>query len=45
MHKLENSVFYISAETHIKKYFSSDEMKKWVPDNHNLNTFSEEKIN
>jgi murein DD-endopeptidase MepM/ murein hydrolase activator NlpD len=29
-------------ETHIKKHFSSDEMKKWVPDNQNLNTFSEE---
>ncbi len=25
-----------------KKYFSSDEMKKWVADNQNLNTFSEE---
>jgi inner membrane protein len=30
-------------ETHFKKDFSSDEMKKWVPDNQNLNTFSEEK--
>jgi murein DD-endopeptidase MepM/ murein hydrolase activator NlpD len=29
-------------ETHIKKHFSSDEMKKWVPDNQNLNIFSEE---
>jgi hypothetical protein len=31
-------------ETHIKKYFSSDEMKKRVPDNQNLNAFSEEMI-
>lgn len=31
-----------SSETHIKKSFSSDEIKKWVPDNQNLNTFSEE---
>jgi hypothetical protein len=31
------------SETHIKKHFSSDEMKKWVPDNQILNTFSEEK--
>ena len=29
-------------ETHIKKHFSSDDTKKWVPDNQNLNTFSEE---
>ncbi|WP_185965886.1 glycosyltransferase family 39 protein [Flavobacterium sp. ZT3R18] len=33
---------YISNETHIKEKFSSDEIKKWVPDNQNLNTFSEE---
>ncbi|MFV5702016.1 cysteine desulfurase family protein [Flavobacterium sp. XS2P12] len=33
----------LSQETHIKKEFSSDEIKKWVPDNQNLNTFSEEK--
>jgi hypothetical protein len=32
----------VSIETHIKKDFSSDEIKKWVPDNQNLNTFSEE---
>lgn len=32
-------------ETHIKKGFSSDEMKKWVPDNQNLNTFSKKKDN
>jgi hypothetical protein len=25
-----------------KKYFSSNEMKKWVPDSQNLNTLSEE---
>ena len=31
-----------SSETHLKKSFSSDEIKKWVPDNQNLNTFSEE---
>lgn len=31
-------------ETHIKKYFSTDEIKKWGPDNQNLNTFSEEKV-
>ena len=31
-----------SSETLIKKSFSSDEIKKWVPDNQNLNTFSEE---
>jgi uroporphyrin-III C-methyltransferase len=30
-------------ETHNKKCFSSNEMKKWVPDNQNLNTFLEEK--
>ena len=35
-----NTLF--SIETHIKKHFSSDEMKKWVPDNQILNTFSEE---
>jgi hypothetical protein len=29
-------------ETRIKKDFSSDEMNKRVPDNQNLNTFSEE---
>jgi acyl-homoserine-lactone acylase len=34
---------YTYVETHIKKHFSSDEIKKWVPDNHNLNTFSEER--
>jgi cysteine desulfurase len=33
----------LSQETHIKKEFSSDEIKKWVPDNQNLNAFSEEK--
>nr|WP_315177022.1 cysteine desulfurase family protein [uncultured Flavobacterium sp.] len=33
----------LSKETHIKKEFSSDEIKKWVPDNQNLNAFSEEK--
>jgi len=32
----------VYSETHIKKDFSSDEMKKWVPDNQNLSTFSEE---
>mgnify|MGYP003463003015 CR=1 FL=1 len=31
-----------TIETHIKKLFSSYEMKKWVPDNQILNTFSEE---
>nr|WP_315255041.1 hypothetical protein [uncultured Flavobacterium sp.] len=31
-----------TTETHIKKNFSSDEMKKRIPDNQNLNTFSEE---
>ncbi len=30
------------GETHIKKELSSDEVKKWVPDNQNLNIFSEE---
>lgn len=34
---------YTYVETHIKKDFSSDEMKKWVPDNQNSNTFSEER--
>ncbi len=29
-------------ETHIKKYFSSYVVKKWVPDIQNLNTFLEE---
>ena len=31
-----------TTETYIKKNFSSDEMKKRVPVNQNLNTFSEE---
>jgi hypothetical protein len=31
-----------TTEAHIKKNFSSDEMKKRIPDNQNLNTFSEE---
>jgi PAS domain S-box-containing protein len=31
-------------ETHIKKAFSSDEIKKWVPDNQNLKAFSEETL-
>jgi gliding motility-associated-like protein len=35
----------ISVETHVKKELFSDEMKKEVPDNQNLNTFSEEKQN
>ena len=30
-----------TIETHIKMDFSSDEMKKRVPDSQNLNTFSE----
>jgi len=34
----------VPIETHIKKNISSDEMKKWVPDNQNLNTISEENI-
>lgn len=38
-----NNDKYTYVETHIKKHFSSDEIKKWVPDNHNLNTFSEER--
>ena len=32
----------LSQETHIKRKISSDEMKKWVPDNQNLNNSSEE---
>lgn len=32
--KIDNTI-----ETHIKKLFSSYEMKKWVTDNQNLNTF------
>ena len=32
--KIDNTI-----ETHIKKLFSSYEMKKWVPDNQILNTF------
>jgi predicted AAA+ superfamily ATPase len=37
-----SSALEIASETHIKNEFSSFEMKKWVPDNQNLNTFSEE---
>jgi cysteine desulfurase len=32
----------LSQETHFKRKISSDEMKKWVPDNQNLNNSSEE---
>jgi len=46
LYVFENQSGFVFAsfynETHDKKDFFSDKIKKWVPDNQNLNTFSEE---
>jgi isochorismate synthase len=46
LHVFENQSGFVFAsfynETHDKKDFFSDKIKKWVPDIQNLNTFSEE---